>query len=181
MTYVSQSKKIFYRVTYLEMNKPPLFNWPTPINKKISILESKNIPVWYFLFLYKSVGSEYDWTDQLLKTNDEINAFINNQKVRFFTLIKDGWTAGFFILDYRNRNLCDLSYIGLVPDAIGIGLGKFLFKTAILMAWDKTNIEKLTVNTCTLDNKYALPLYQKLGFDVVKFEDLKKNKVIQFN
>ena len=49
------------------------------------------------------------------------------------------------------------------------------------MAWDKTNIEKLTVNTCTLDNKYALPLYQKLGFDVVKFEDLKKNKVIQFN
>ena len=163
------------------MNKPPLFNWPTPINKKISILESKNIPVWYFLFLYKSVGSEYDWTDQLLKTNDEINDFINNQKVRFFTLIKDGWTAGFFILDYRNRNLCDLSYIGLVPDAIGIGLGKFLFKTAILMAWDKTNIEKLTVNTCTLDNKYALPLYQKLGFDVVKFEDLKKNKVIQFN
>ena len=77
--------------------------------------------VWYFLFLYKSVGSEYDWTDQLLKTNDEINDFINNQKVRFFTLIKDGWTAGFFILDYRNRNLCDLSYIGLVPDAIGIG------------------------------------------------------------
>jgi quinol-cytochrome oxidoreductase complex cytochrome b subunit len=73
MTYVSQSKKIFYRVTYLEMNKPPLFNWPTPINKKISLLESKNIPVWYFLFLYKSVGSEYDWTDQLLKTNDEIN------------------------------------------------------------------------------------------------------------
>ena len=84
-------------------------------------------------------------------------------------------------IDYRNRNLCDLSYIGLVPDAIGIGLGKFLFKTAILMAWDKTNIEKLTVNTCTLDNKYALPLYQKLGFDLVKFEDLKKNKVIQFN
>ena len=113
-----------------------------------------------------------------MKTNDEINDFINNQKVRFFTLIKDGWTAGFFILDYRNRNLCDLSYIGLVPDAIGIGLGKFLFKTAILMAWDKTNIEKLTVNTCTLDNKHAIPLYQKLGFDAVKFEDLKKNKVI---
>ena len=37
MTYVSQNK-IFYRVTYLEMNKPPLFNWPTPINKKISLL-----------------------------------------------------------------------------------------------------------------------------------------------
>ena len=41
------------------MNKPPLFNWPTPINKKISILESKNLSFIYFLFLYKSVFEQF--------------------------------------------------------------------------------------------------------------------------
>ena len=103
-----------------------------------------------------------------------MNDFINDENVFFYTLIKDGWTAGFFILDYRDSKVCDLSYLGLVPDAIGIGLGKFLLKTAILMAWDKTNINRLTVNTCNLDHKSALPLYQKFGFSPIKFEEFEK-------
>ena len=69
----------------------------------------------------------------------------------------------------------------MVPDAVGKGLGSFLFKTAILSAWEKTNIKKLTVNTCSLDHKNALPLYQKLGFSPVKFEELEKPAFKNFN
>ena len=174
MNKVINYKKISYRVTYLEMAKPPSFPWPSQIYKKISVLLTKNIPTWYFLFLYKTVGNDYNWTDWLNKTDKELNDFINDENVFFYTLIKDGWTAGFFILDYRDSKICDLSYLGLVPDAIGIGLGKFLLKTAILMAWDKTNINRLTVNTCNLDHKSALPLYQKFGFSPIKFEEFEK-------
>ena len=167
MNKVINYKKISYRVTYLEMAKPPSFPWPNQIYKKISVLLTKNIPTWYFLFLYKTVGNDAieNW---LNKTDKELNDFINDENVFFYTMLKDGWTAV-----TKDNKICDLSYLGLVPDAIGIGLGKFLLKTAILMAWDKTNINRLTVNTCNLDHKSALPLYQKFGFSPIKFENSK--------
>ncbi len=46
----------------------------------------------------------------------------------FYTLIKDGWPAGFFMLDYREKQTCNLSFLGLVEEAIGLGLGDYLFK-----------------------------------------------------
>ena len=172
---IESNKKINFRVTYLEMENYPIFSWPKIAEQKISILKSENIPPWYFLFLYKTIGSAYSWTDQLSKNNKEIDSFINNKNVNFFTLIKHGWTAGFYILDYRQKFICDISYIGLVPEVTGQGLGTYLFKTAILTAWDNTDIKKLTVNTCSLDHKNALPLYQKLGFKPVRYEDLNKS------
>tara|TARA_B100000768_G_scaffold99259_1_gene92497 strand:- start:2247 stop:2789 length:543 start_codon:yes stop_codon:yes gene_type:complete len=171
---------IKYRVTYLEMENCPNFNWPITPKQKLNILLTENIPDWYFIFLYKTVGSSYHWTDQLNKTKKQINNFINDENVKFYSLIKQGWPAGFYILDFREKFVCDLSYIGLVPDAVGKGLGSFLFKTAILSAWEKTNIKKLTVNTCSLDHKNALPLYQKLGFSPVKFEELEKPALNNF-
>ena len=156
------------------------FYWPVIPKQKLNILLTENIPDWYFIFLYKTVGSSYHWTDQLNKTKKQINNFINDENVKFYSLIKQGWPAGFYILDFREKFVCDLSYIGLVPDAVGKGLGSFLFKTAILSAWEKTNIKKLTVNTCSLDHKNALPLYQKLGFSPVKFEELEKPALNNF-
>ena len=35
-------------------------------------------------------------------------------------------------------------------------------------------IKKLTVNTCSLDHKSAIYLYQKYGFRPVKYKDLEK-------
>ena len=97
---------IKYRVTYLEMINYPNFNWPITPKQKLNILLSENIPDWYFLFLYKTIGSSYDWTDQIIKTEKERNSFINNENVKFFTLIKQGWTAGFYILDFREKFVC---------------------------------------------------------------------------
>jgi GNAT superfamily N-acetyltransferase len=78
------------------------------------------------------------------------------------------------MLDYRTINICNLSFLGLVEEAIGIGLGEYLLKTAILTAWDSKKIEALTVNTCSLDHKRALQLYQKNGFSPVEFKDFEK-------
>ena len=75
-----------------------------------------------------------------------------------YTLIKDGWPVGFYMLDYRKKDICDLSFFGLVDEVIGIGLGKYLLQTAILTAWDSKKIKKLTVNTCSLDHKSAIYL-----------------------
>jgi hypothetical protein len=34
-----------------------------------------------------------------------------------------GWPQGFFMLDWREAGICDLAYFGLVPEAVGAGLG----------------------------------------------------------
>ena len=66
-------------------------------------------------------------------------------------------------------------FILLISGIIGIGLGEYLLKTAILTAWDSNKIETLTVNTCSLDHKRALQLYQKNGFSPVKFKNFEKH------
>ena len=169
------SELIKYRVTYLEMNNRPSFDWPKSLKLKLNILKAENIPYWYFLFCYKQVGKKYYWTDWLEKTEKDLNNFVNDKNVIFYTLIKDGWPAGFFMLDYRVNKICNLSFLGLVEEAIGLGLGKYLLKTAILTAWDSNKIETLTVNTCSLDHKRALHLYQKNGFSPVEFKDFEKH------
>ena len=168
------SEIIKYRVTYLEMKKPPSFDWPKVLKYKLNILKAENIPSWYFLFFYKQVGKKYYWTDWLNKSEKELNSFVSDKNVFFYTLIKDGWPAGFFMLDYREKQICNLSFLGLVEEAIGLGLGEYLLKTAILTAWDSKKIESLTVNTCSLDHKRALHLYQKNGFSPVEIKDFEK-------
>ena len=96
------------------------------------------------------------------------------KQVLLYTLIKDGFPCGFYMLDYRKKDVCDISFFGLVEEAIGKGLGKYLLKTAILTAWDSRKINKLTVNTCSLDHKSAIYLYQKYGFNAVDYKDCEK-------
>ena len=167
-------KILKYRVTYLEMDNRPNFDWPKNLKHKLSILLAESFPAWYFLFFYKQVGKNYYWTDWLRKSEDEIDEFVNDKNVLLYTLIKDGWPVGFYMLDYRKKDICDLSFFGLVDEVIGIGLGKYLLQTAILTAWDNREIKKLTVNTCSLDHKSAIYLYQKYGFTPVKYKDLEK-------
>ena len=52
----------------------------------------------------------------------------------------------------------------------GAPLGSWLLKTAILTAWERKCVSKLTVETCTLDHPRALALYQKHGFTPVRRE-----------
>ena len=168
------NKILKYRVTYLEMNSMPNFDWPKNLKHKLSIFLAEDFPSWYFLFFYKQVGEKYFWTDWLNKSNKEIDDFVSNKNVLLYTFIKDGFPAGFYMLDYRTKDICDISFFGLVKEAIGMGLGKYLLKTAILTAWDSRKIKKLTINTCSLDHKNALYLYQKYGFSAVDFKDCEK-------
>ena len=171
---VIKKQKIKYRVTYLEMNDAPKFDWPKNLKYKLSILLAENFPSWYFLFFYKQVGKKYLWTDWLEKSKEEIDQFVYDKQVLLYTLIKDGLPCGFYMLDYRKKDVCDISFFGLVDEAIGKGLGKYLLKTAILTAWDSRKIKKLTVNTCSLDHKNAIYLYQKYGFKAVDYKDCVK-------
>ena len=101
----------------------------------------------------------------------EIEKWLTADVMSLYTLIEHGWPQGFFLLEDAEDGTVDLAYFGMVPEAIGKGLGAWLLKTAILTAWDRPNTQRLTVNTCTLDHPRALATYQKHGFQPVGRED----------
>jgi GNAT superfamily N-acetyltransferase len=158
-------------VTYLEMTARPGYPRPhLPTGPVSALIGAERPPVWYFLDLYDAVGAAHEWTDQRERPQGEVAAFLHDPAVTLYSLIRDGWPHGFFVLDCRAPGVCDLAYFGLAPEAIGRGLGGFLLHTALHMAWDRPGTRKVTVNTNSLDHPRALPLYQKAGFEPVRRE-----------
>lgn len=161
-----------YRVTWLEMAEPPRFDWPRlPVGREAVLLRAENPPWWYFLALYDAVGREHAWTDKHAMGPEALNAWLQDPEVALYTLMAQGWPAGFFMLDGRQAGVVDLAYFGLVPEAIGRGLGWWLLQTAVLTGWSRPGVQRMTVNTCTLDHPRALIQYQRAGFGPVRTEE----------
>lgn len=163
--------RVDYVVTWLEMTERPQRPLPPfPAGQQAALLAAHAPPAGYFLYLYRAVGAEYEWTDWLERPVEEAEAFIGDARVGLWTMMLDGWPGGFFVLDGRQPGVVDLAYFGLVQQAIGRGLGHWLLATAIDTGWERPGTRLMTVNTNTLDHPRALGLYQKLGFRPVRRE-----------
>ena len=164
-----------YVVTYLEMDRRPTFPLPhLPIGPVSALVAAEAPPAWYFLSLYDAVGAAFEWTDLHERSAEDLTAFLQDPSVMLYTLLRAGWPHGFFLLDNRASGVVDIAYLGLVPEAVGRGLGSFLIETAIHTAWDRPGTRLVTINTNTLDHPRALPLYQKAGFVPVRREQMRR-------
>ena len=159
-----------YVVTYLEMANRPAHVPPLPMGHHVALVAAVSPPTHYFTYLYGTVGRDHAWTDWFERPSAELDAFVGDENVEIFTMMLEGWPGGFFVLDTRTGGICDLAFFGLMPEAHGRGLGAWLLGEAVESAWERPGVEKVTVNTCTLDHPRALPLYQKLGFEPVRRE-----------
>ncbi len=169
MTITPAGTEVSYAITWLEMTARPPGGYPkAPAGKPAALLKAEAPPIWFFLGLYDAVGSNYAWEDMHHEREDDLAAWLHGGETALYTLMQDGWPHGFFLLDHRNPKVCDLSYFGLVPEAVGTGLGRFLLESAVQIGWDMPGVARMTVNTCTLDHPRALGLYQRVGFVPVR-------------
>ena len=164
---------VAYRITHLEMTSAPAYDWPAlPAEAEpASLLCASTPPVWYFRMLYDAVGRDHAWEDLQEEPDTAIERWLADPGVRMWTLIRAGWPQGFFILDATAEEETGISYLGLVPDAVGLGYGRYLMRTAVLTAWQRPGLRRLKVNTCSLDHPRALAVYQQSGFGVVATEE----------
>lgn len=170
MTTIPAGTVVPFTVTYLEMATPPAFE-AVALPSDIRLERAIDPPVWYFLALYDAVGRAYEWQDRFdqAETDPEgLQAFVRDPEVTIWTALTGGWPRGFFMLDWRQPGICDLAYFGLVPQAVGQGLGRALLQTAIATGWRREGVARMTVNTCSLDHPAALPLYEAMGFSPVR-------------
>jgi GNAT superfamily N-acetyltransferase len=149
-------------VTYLEMTADPHLHTPPPTGKT-ALIRAERPPITFYRYLYDTIGHGYLWVDRKRLDDDALAAIIHDEAVEIYVLYRNGWPAGYFELDFRNMPEVELEYLGIVPEALGQGLGRYLLAQAISLAWLR-NPERLIVQTCTLDHPKALPLYQKCGF-----------------
>ena len=173
MSVIPAGTEVPFRITYLEMPDNPVLA-PAPMPDGLTLERAEGAPVWFFLAMYDAVGRDYEWRDRFRQAEEEpeaLAAFVNHPAVEMWVAYGRGWPWGFFMLDWSGEDVCDLAYFGLVPEAVGTGLGRALLQTAIAMGWARDGVHRMTVNTCDLDHPRALGLYRKMGFVPIRTED----------
>jgi GNAT superfamily N-acetyltransferase len=163
VTRTKRSAPLKTTVTYLEMTRPPAGSYPLPVNLQAALMRATRIPLHFYRYLQYRTGRDYHWVYRLRMNDDQLAAVVHDKATTVDVLYLDGAPGGFFELHRDDDNTVDLAYFGLLPEAQGRSLGKWFLKQAIDTVWT-AGASRLTVNTCTLDHKGALPLYQKLGF-----------------
>ena len=150
-------------VTFLEMTARPTALPPPQPKGRIALLRAEKPPTHYYRYLYDTIGAGYYWVDRKKLTPQALAEVIHDPLNLIFVLYTEGSPAGLAELDLRKAGTANIAYFGLMPEAIGKRLGYFFLYHTCMNAWAQP-IQRLTINTCTLDHPRALPLYQRLGF-----------------
>jgi GNAT superfamily N-acetyltransferase len=153
-------------VTFLRMDEPP--GEPSrPLPADVSVVHARAPTVGFYRYLYNTVGEEYLWWLRRVAGDAEIASLLADPRISVHVLYRDGAPAGFYEFDRRHAPDINLSYFGLMPHAVGTGIGTPFLRYAIDAAWAE-GVRGITVNTCTADNPRALPGYRRAGFHTVR-------------
>ncbi|MEQ8284998.1 GNAT family N-acetyltransferase [Thalassospira sp.] len=164
----SNPRKLEVVISFLEMQSPPERAPAIIPPGKVAIVRAENPTLSFYRYLYNTVGEPWLWWQRRLMSDDELAPILAAPETHVFVLYVAGVPAGFAELelsDLEKDGVIDLHYMGLLPEFIGKGFGKYLLNWAIDTAWS-LKPTRVTVNTCTLDHPSALRAYQKAGFVV---------------
>ncbi len=149
-------------VTCLEMlARPPRDLKPWQDSVSLEMADPKDLASYRAAF--RAVGQDIMWFSRLIMADEKLRGILSNPKVDSFILKRDHETLGLLELNFESETDCELAFFGLVPAAIGSGLGRTLMDEAIRRAWDRP-IKRFWVHTCTFDAPEALPFYVRSGF-----------------
>lgn len=158
--------RIGVTVTFLRMDRPPA-DPPPKLPPGAEVKRDRWCSVEQYRFLYNTVGEDYVWWLRRVTPDHQIAAMLRDPRISIHVLTLDGKPAGFYELDRTPWPTVNLSYFGLMPHAIGRGLGYPFLCHAVATAWGM-GPRAVTVNTCTADHPRALPTYLRAGFVKVR-------------
>lgn len=149
--------------TWLEMLSPDqLRPAPKPEGEYEIRLESP-CSVSLSKHLYSDVGKAYFWRDRNVWSDEQLAEYLARPDIRVYVLWHKKKYEGFFELRRHEDASVEIVYFGLVADAHGKGLGKWMLASAVEEAW-RLGAKRVWLNTCTLDSRAALPNYLSRGF-----------------
>ncbi|MEA3009569.1 MAG: hypothetical protein QOJ91_1261 [Sphingomonadales bacterium] len=145
-------------VTYLEMRGRPR---PRPLPDSPLRLERWRDPdPARYRLLFERVGARWLWYSRLLMDDERLRAEMAEVHA---VVDRAGVEVGMIELDPRTPGECLIRFLGLVPELAGKGHGAWLLARTLALAW-RPGVERVAVNTCTLDHPAALKAYLNAGF-----------------
>lgn len=155
--------KLATLVTFLEMTAPPQRALAaTPEGYALEAVETWTLDG--FRALYREIGFEWLWMSRLLMSEDELAKRLHRPGTRAFVPVLGGRRMGILEMDFAEPEDVEISFFGLVPDAIGGGVGRWLMEHGIRLAFSRAETRRLWLHTCHFDSPQALPFYQHMGF-----------------
>jgi GNAT superfamily N-acetyltransferase len=114
--------------------------------------------------LYRTVGEAYHWRDRWDWTDEQLRVHLARPEITLYVARGGDGVQGWYELRrVPEDGSIEIAYLGLVPAAVGRGLGKQLLSCAVRDAW-ALGASRVWLHTCTLDHPHALPNYKARGF-----------------
>lgn len=163
--------KIAAIATSLEMRAPPAWLGAPQAPEGIVLQRVREPGIEWYRDLFRTVGERWLWHSRLRLTDAGLGAILADPDVEVSVLVDTSGGApvqiGILELDFRTPGTCEIAFFGLVPEAIGRGLGRYLMSCALAGAWARP-VESVWLHTCTLDHSGALAFYLRSGFRAVR-------------
>ena len=159
--------RIAVMVTFLRMDQPPAAAAPA-LPPGMNVHPEPYCSAATYRYLYNTVGAPYVWWLRRTMSDQQLAGHLRNPAVSIHILHDaSGQVAGFYELDATPWPSVNLSYFGLMPHAVGCGMGLAFLRHAVDAVWHR-GARAMTVNTCTADHPRALPTYLRAGFRPVR-------------
>ena len=98
-----------------------------------------------------------------------------NKDYLIFVVEKDGEVAGFVTINLKNsKDSARMSLMAVDKKHRGMGLGEFLIKS---MQLEGCRRKKDTHYRTQADNRFAVPIYKKMGCEVLNYERMFFKKI----
>jgi ribosomal protein S18 acetylase RimI-like enzyme len=148
--------------TYLEMKALPERKLAA-FAPELSLIPVGDMPTADYRSHFKAVGQNLLWFSRLLMSDDKLQSVLANPAIDSYVFKRGDQMLGLLELNFEDAANCELAFFGLVPEAVGSGLGRMLMDEAIRRAFAKPT-ERLWLHTCTLDHPAALLFYLRSSF-----------------
>ncbi len=165
---MSDTVSVGVTVTFLRMIAPPVEPAPA-LPPDAEVVHVAHCSVSFYRYLYNTVGADYVWWLRRTVPDQQLARLLSSPAVAIYALYQNGEPAGFYELDSARWPVVNLGYFGLLPHAVGTGMGSAFLRHAVDFVW-RARPHAMTVNTCTADHPRALPGYLRAGFKVTREE-----------
>ena len=116
-----------------------------------------------YLALFRRIGEPWMWHSRLRLAREDLRGIIEDPRVHIHLAQRGGADIGLVELDFRVAGECELAFFGLIPEAVGAGLGRWMMNRAITLGFAE-GVSRLHLHTCTMDHPGALGFYVRSGF-----------------
>ncbi len=138
--------------------------------RDLQITRIVNPPLPFYRFLYNSVGEPWFWYERRMLNDQQLLPLLHHSGIHLYVVYQHGLPIGYTEISLQSMPVVDLAYFGLMPWALGKGIGKWLLDWSLHYIW-AFNPEKILVNTCSLDHPKALSTYLNAGFQQIRSEE----------